>query len=112
MEDEGFANHGEFRGAEFVLAVVADEDVLDDGFQFGRKADDGIHGLVNSVEFHDDMTEELAFGGVADSTFKAKFIEFADVVEQSGHQKKIDIQLGIVRGDLFGQSTESDDVLE
>jgi hypothetical protein len=87
MEDEGFANHGEFRGAEFVFTVVTDEDVLDDGFQFGRKAGNGVHGFVDVVEFHDDMAEELTFGGVADGTFIAKFIELTNVVEQSGDKE-------------------------
>ena len=81
MENEGFANHRKFRGAKFVFAVVRDKDVLDDGFEFARKASDGIHGLGDGVEFHDDVPEELTLGGVADGAFVTKFIELADVVE-------------------------------
>jgi hypothetical protein len=58
------------------------------------------------------MAEELTFGGVADGTFIAKFIELTNVVEQSGDKEKIDVEFGIVRGDLFGQATEADDVLK
>src|SRR5260370_23472902 len=112
VENKGFANHGEVRRAKFVFAVVRDEDVLDDGFEFGGKASHGIHGLGDGVEFHDDVAEELTLGGVADRAFVAKFIELADVVEQGGDQKKIDIELGIVRGDLFGQATQADHMLE
>ncbi len=112
MEDEGFADHGEFGRAELVFAVVADEDVLDYRFQVGGKADDGVHSVGYGFQFHDDVAEELAFVGVGDGAVVAEFIEFADIVEHGGHQKKIDIKLGIVRGDLFGQAAETDDVFE
>src|SRR5712692_11713641 len=47
MEDEGFADHGELRRAEFVLPVMADEKMLDDSFQVRWKTFDGVHGFGN-----------------------------------------------------------------
>src|SRR5712671_6380591 len=40
VEDHGFANHGQFGGAEFILAVMANEQMLHDGFQRDGKAGD------------------------------------------------------------------------
>src|SRR6266849_10574 len=40
VEHKRFADHGKFRRAEFVLAVMTDEKMLDDGFQVGRKTFD------------------------------------------------------------------------
>src|ERR1700690_407199 len=38
MEHQSFPNHGKLRRAKFIFAVVADENVLNDGLKFGRKA--------------------------------------------------------------------------
>src|SRR5260370_41995679 len=59
VENKGFANHGEFRRAKFVFAVVRDEDVLDDGFEFGGKSSRGIQGVVDGVEFQDEVAEAV-----------------------------------------------------
>ena len=90
VEDQGFANHGEFWGAEFVLAVMADEQVLHDGFERRGKSGDGVDGAGDGFEFHDDVAEELAFGGVADGAFVAEFVEFADVVKHGGGEEQVD----------------------
>src|SRR5713101_6833834 len=77
VEGHGFADHGELWRAEFVLAVMADEKMLDDGLQVRRKTFDGIHGLGDGFEFHHDVAEELAFDGVADGALVAQFFELA-----------------------------------
>ncbi len=88
VEDQGFANHGKFGRTEFVLAVMADQEMLDDGFQICGKTLDGIHGVGDGFQFHDDVAEELAFGGVADGAVVAEFVELADVVEDGDGQQK------------------------
>src|SRR6266851_3158508 len=45
VEDQGFADHGELGRAKLVLAVMADEKMLDDGLQVGRAAFNGAHGF-------------------------------------------------------------------
>src|SRR5205823_13141697 len=112
VEDESFADHGKLGRAEFVLAVMADEKMLDDGLQVGGKAFDGVHGLRNRFKLHHDVAEELAFNGVADSTVVAKFVELADIVENRGGEQKIDVKLGIVRGGLPGETAQTKNVLE
>src|SRR4029077_83060 len=71
VEDQGFADHGELGRAEIVLAVMADKEMLDDGFEFRRKTVDGVRGFGDSFNFHDDVPEELAFHGVGDGTVVA-----------------------------------------
>ena len=82
MEDHGFADHGEFGRAEFVLAVVADEQMLDNGFEGRGEILDVVDRAGDGFEFHDNVAEQLAGGGVADGAFVAEFFEFADVVEE------------------------------
>ncbi len=86
--------------------------MLDDGFQIGGKTFDGVHGFRNGFEFHHDVAEELAFDGVADGPFVAQLVEFADVVQNRGSQQQINVELGIVRGDLLREATQTDDVLK
>src|SRR5467141_3269442 len=78
VEDEGFADHGELGGAEFVLAVMADEKMLDDRFQIGGETFDGVHGFRNGFKFHHAVAEELAFDGVADGAFVEELVELPD----------------------------------
>ena len=112
VEDQSFADHGQLRRAEFVLAMVADEEMLNDGLQVWRETFDGVHGFGDGFKFHHDVAEELAFDGVADSAFVAEFVELADIVEHRRGEKKIDVQLGIVRGSLLGEPAQTEDVLD
>src|SRR6266567_124132 len=112
VEGQRFADHGELGRAEFILAVMADEKMLDDGFQVGGKTLDGVHGFRNCFQFHHDVAEELAFDGVADGALVAELVELANIVKNCCGQQQINVQLGIVPGDLFREPTQTDDVFE
>ena len=112
VEDQGFTDHGKLGRAEFVLAVMTDEEMLEDDFEIGRKAGDGVHGFVDGFEFHDDVAEELALYGVADGAVVAELVEFADVVENGGGKQEIEVELGIMRGGKLGETAKAKDVLE
>src|SRR6266700_3629254 len=112
VEGQGFADHGELRRAEFVLAVMADVKMLDDGLQVGGKTLNGVHGFRNGFQFHHDVAEELAFDGVADGAVVAEFVEFANVVQNRGGQQQIKIKLRIMRGGLFREAAQTNDVLD
>ena len=58
------------------------------------------------------MAEELAFDGVADGAVIAEFVEFAEVMENRGSEEKIDVELGIVRGGLPGETAQTEDVFD
>src|SRR4029077_16603126 len=110
VEDQGFADHGGLGGAEFVLAVMADEQVLDDGLQVGGETLDGVHSFRNGFEFHHDVAEKLAFDGVGNGALIAQFVELPDIVKNRGGQQQIHVEFGIVRGGLFGEATQAQDV--
>jgi len=61
IEDDGLADHGKLGVAERVLAVMADEEMLDDGFQLCGETFMAVHGLRNGLEYPHDVAEELAF---------------------------------------------------
>ncbi len=112
MEHKGFADHGELGGAEFVLAMMADEKMLNDDLQIRRKSFDGVHGLGNRFQFHNDVAEELAFDGVTDSAFIAKFVKLPDIMQNRGGQQQINVELGIMGSDLLCEAAQADDVFE
>ena len=76
------------------------------------KLGDGVDGAGNGFDFHDDVAEQLAGGGVADGAFVAELFEFADVVEDGGGEEQVEVELAIMGGDLLGQAAEADDVFE
>src|SRR5271165_6986010 len=112
VENKSFANHGEFRGTKFIFPVMANEDVLNDGPEAGWKALHAIHGLVDGVELHHDVAEELALRGVTDGALVAEFFELAHIVQQSSNEEEIDIEFRIVRGNLFREAAQADDMFE
>src|ERR1700674_5043394 len=112
MKDHGFANHRKFWRAEFVLAVMADQNMLHHGFQRRRKSIDGVDGVGDGLELHHDVAEELTFGGVGDGAVVTKLVELPDVVKDRGGQQEIEVELRIMRGGLLRQAAEADDVLD
>src|SRR6266705_5057561 len=91
---------------------MADQKMLHDRFQVRGKTLDGVHGFRNGFEFHHDVAEELAFHGVGDGAVVAKLIELADVVENCRGQQQINVKLRIMRGGLFREAAQTDDVLD
>ena len=72
MEDHGFANHGELRGAEFVLAVVADEEMLHDA-DMGVFQITPVHTTDTSSEGESDTTsQDKTITAVVTATFVLK----------------------------------------
>ena len=112
VEDKGFADHGEFGGAKFVLAVMADEEMLDNGFEIGREILDGVYEVCDGFELEDDVSEELAFGGVADGAIVAELIELSNVVEDCGGKQQVEVEFGIMDGYFSCEAAEADDVFE
>src|SRR5947209_7432908 len=98
MEDQRFANHWKLGRAEFVFAVMADEQMLHDSLELRRKAFNLVDRTRNRFEFHDDVTEQLARRGVADGALVAEFFEFADIVQNRSGEKQIEVELRIVSG--------------
>ena len=66
MQHESFREHREFGRAEVVLAVMADDEVLDHGLEFigeaGLKSQLGLQ----HFQFDDQVAEKLALGGVGE----------------------------------------------
>ena len=81
-------------------------------FSGGGKAFDFVDRARDGFQFHDDVAEELAFGGVADGALVAEFVELADVVEDGGGEEQVDVELSVVPRYNFGQAAKADDVFE
>src|SRR4030095_180788 len=64
MEDQRFGKHWQLGAAEFMLAMMREYEVLDEGFEFSREVFDLGDLLVHNVEFQNHMPQELSFIGV------------------------------------------------
>jgi hypothetical protein len=115
MEGDGLKGHGEFGAAEFILAVMADDEVLEPQQQFRREfflgESFGLGDFVfDGADDHDDVADELAFVAVAEFAVVSELIDFAGVVQEGAEEEQIAVELGIERSDDAADFHQTDDV--
>src|SRR5580704_11639705 len=91
---------------------MADDEVFNKDFEFGRKAGDpGKFGLQH-FQFDDHVAKQLAACGVREGAVVSEFVNLADVVQESTGEKQITIDLGIVLAHEVAGAAERDHVIE
>jgi len=111
VEDKSFADHRELGRSELVLAVMTNEQMLNDGLETRGEILDGVHGASDGSDFQHDMAKELSFIGVPDGALVTELVEFADVVKNGGREKQVAVELVIMCGDQLGHAAQTDHVL-
>ena len=86
MQNNGFKRLRQLRRAEFIGAVMANQHVLDEHRQLRGKIRNCFDLLVDQLDFHDQVAQQLALVGIIDGAIKGKFINLADVVQKSADQ--------------------------
>ncbi len=112
MQHESFGEHGQLGRAEIVLAVMADDEVLDHDLEFVGEA--GLQGELGlqHFQFDDHVAEQLALGGVGEGAVVGEFVNLADVVQKCAGEQKVAIDLGIVLAHQIAGTEQRDDVIE
>src|SRR5580700_8362054 len=96
MQQQRLGKHGQLGRAEFVLAVVADDEMFEHGLEFRRKAGyQGELGLQH-LKFDHHVAEKLASRGVGEGAVVRQLMNLADVVQKSAGEEKVAIDLRII----------------
>src|SRR6185437_3357681 len=112
MEQKGLREHGQFRGAKFVLTVMTNDEVLNEDFQFVGKAGNLSDFSMQHFQFNDHVAKQLAFGCIGKRPVVGKFVDFADVVQKSAGEKQVAVDLRIVLTDQVTGTGERDHMVE
>src|SRR6266576_2873912 len=112
MKNNGFDRLRQLGRAEFIGAVMTDQQVLHQQRQLCREIRNRGNLLVDQLDFHDQMAQELARVGVIDRSLKGKLVDFADVVQKAAYQQEIDVDAAIVLDDFEDQLEQRERMLE
>src|ERR1019366_5506917 len=107
-----FRGHGQFGRAELVLAVVAEDHVLDQHAQLLRETGQGGDLLAQHSLRDGDVSNHLAFEGVAEGGSPAQFAHLADVVEDGAGDQQVRVDLGVEGRGCAADAHQGDDVLQ
>src|ERR1044071_1316802 len=107
MHGDGLWSSGGFGGAEFVFAVVREDDVLEDvdeglGNLFAEDLLGGAALVFDPDGGLDDVADELAGIGVAERAVVGELPRFGDVVEEDAGDDQIAVEAGVETANAVG----------
>src|SRR6476620_281025 len=112
MKNNGFDRLRQLGRAEFIGAVMADQQMLHQQRQLRRKIRNCGNLLVDQLDFHHQMTQELTRVGVIHRPLKGELIDFAYVMKKAADQQEIDVDAAIVLDDFEDQLEQGERMLE
>ena len=98
MQHERLGEHGELGRAELVLAVVADDEVLDQDLERRGEAGNLLQLGVQQFELDDEVAQQLALGGVAERAGIAQLANLSDVMQEGAGEQQVPVDERIVAG--------------
>ena len=87
---------------------MADDHVLHQHAQLGRKIGQPLQLLVQQAQADHDVAQQLPFRAVAEAAVVGQFGHLADVVQNHAGEQQIEIDVAIVRGRSCGHSWQSE----
>src|SRR5688572_22359035 len=103
MEDQRFGKHWQLGAAKFILAMVRDDEVLDECLELSREVFDLGDLLVHNFELQNHVPQELSFIRIAEAAGIRQFLGFSDVVNHGSRQQKVQINSLVI---LYHQLAE------
>src|SRR5581483_5431637 len=98
--------------SEFVLAVMADDQVFNQNFQRIGKIRKQGELLLQHFQLNDHVPEQLPPRGVTERPVIGELVNLADVMQKSAGQQKIAINLGIIAAYQVAGAEQGDDVIQ
>ncbi len=92
--------------------MVADDEMLKQSLEFGRKAGDQSKFCLQHLKFNDHVPEKLASRSVGKRAIVGKFVDLADVVKKCAGQQQIAVDLGIVSADQVAGTKKRNHMVE
>src|SRR5581483_157980 len=96
MKHQRFREHGQLRGSELILTVVADDQMLDKGLHLVGEVRNLREFLLQHLELNNHVTQQLATAAVGERTRVAELVNFADVMQKCSGQQQVAIKLRVV----------------
>src|SRR4030095_204173 len=103
MEDQRFGKHGQLGAAKLMLAMMRDDEVLDEGLKLPGEVFDLGDLLVHNFELQNHVSQELSFIRIAKTAGIGQLLGFSNVVNDSARQQKVQINSLII---LYHQLAE------
>ena len=94
VQEQSLGEDRELGAAEFELAVMAEDHVLDQAAELGREAGGEVIGDDAQADLH--VAEQAAFGGVGEAAGVFEFGDLADVVEDDAGEEQVGVDAGVV----------------
>src|SRR5215469_16161395 len=92
--------------------MMADDEVLEQGFEFGRKVWQEHELCLQHFQLDDHVPEQLPAGGVREGAVVSEFVDLADVVQERARQHQVTVDLGIIPADQIAGTKQGNDVIE
>src|SRR5450631_1111550 len=112
VQQDGLWNHGKLWRAEFVLPMMAENEMLDQQAEFRRKVGDALEFLLNHADTNGDVPQELAFHRVAEAGSPREFAQLDNVVQDYSGKQQIAVDRGVVSRGKAGDPEERNNVLQ
>src|SRR5882762_3312065 len=112
MQHQRFRKHGKLGRAEVILAVMTNNEMLQQRFEFVRKSWDESNLGVQHFQLDDHVAEQLAPGGVRKRAVVGEFVDLAEIVKERAAEQEVAINLGIVAAHQVAAAKQRDNVIE
>src|ERR1700678_3453520 len=112
MQKQGFGEHGQLGRSEFVFAMVADDEVLQQSLKLRGKFRNQRELGLQHFQFNHHMPEQLATGSVGKRTVVCQFVNFSDIVQKDSRQQQVAVDLRVVAADQIAGAKKRDNVIE
>src|SRR5690242_7318856 len=90
--------------------MVADDEVLDQRLQLGRKSRRQL--LLQHLQFDDHVPEQLPAGGVGNGTRVRELVDLSDIVQERTGQQQVAVDLRVVAGGEVAHLEQRDHVIK
>ena len=112
MQHHGFGKHRQLGRAEFVLPVMADDQVLDRNPQIVGEIRHLPKLAMQHLQLDHHVSQQLALGGVSERARIREFADLADVVQERSRQQQVPVHQRIIAHRQVADTAQRDHVFE
>src|SRR6185312_17180297 len=92
--------------------MMADDQVLDESFEFGWEVRDQSDLLVQHFQLDNHVPEKLPFGGIGKRALIAELVDLSNIVQEGSGEQQVAIDLRIQGSDRVAKPHQRDHVLK
>ena len=112
VQHQRLGEHRQFGRAELVLAVMADDEVLDQYLELRRKVGNLRQLGVQQFQVDDQVAEQLPLGGVAERAGITQLANLSDVVQERAGEQQVAVDERVVAGNQVAGAEERNHMVQ